>query len=104
MKRENEAGMAIGQTRSEVQPRFDPRYSVPGQIGLKSCKNPESTESDRSGVEIRRFGLVWTLDSDRCNVGLGVCSTDVPEKLQEKLQLTGDVELQNPIKPVPVIF
>jgi len=80
------AGGSICRTRSEVRLRFDPRYSVPGQIGLRSCQNQDSTESDRTGLEICRSGSARTLESDRCNVGLAVSSTDMPEKLQEKLQ------------------
>jgi hypothetical protein len=32
---------------------------------------------------IGRSGSLWTVESDGCNVGLGVGSTDVPQKLQE---------------------
>jgi hypothetical protein len=72
-------GMAISQTRSKVQLRFNPKCLAPDQLGLRSCKNPDSTKSDQSGVEICRSKSVWIFEFDRRNVDLWAGSTDVPK-------------------------
>jgi hypothetical protein len=50
---------------------------------------PDSVKSvsDDARILIRRIGLVWTLESDRWNVGPGAGSTDVPEILSLHLDV-----------------
>jgi hypothetical protein len=57
---------------------------VPGWVGLSALKNSNSTDSDRSAVEIRRSRSILILDFGlvRCNLSLCAVSADLSENFR----------------------